>query len=103
MTRIHFHESFYKAIQEGIKIQTARIGEPHYPLGLAVADFSDGSSLPIEILGISYRKINDMCLLDIQKDGFQSKEELWEALIGFYPNLNEDDELMLVEFSCIKE
>jgi len=103
MTRIHFHESFYKAIQDGKKIQTARIDEPHYPLGNAVADFSDGSSLPIKILAISHKKINNMSLHDIQNDGFQSKGELWEALIGFYPNLKEDDELMLVEFSCIKE
>jgi len=103
MTRIHFHESFYKAIQQGNKIQTARIDEPHYPLGKAMAEFSDGSSLSIEITGISYRKINEMSMEEIQKDGFQSKEELWEALIGFYPDLDEDRDLMLVEFRCIQD
>jgi len=103
MTRIHFHESFYKAIQQGIKTQTARIDEPHYPLGNALAEFSDGSSLPIEITGISYRKINEMSMPEIEKDGFESIEELWEALIGFYPDLDQDDDLMLVEFRCIQD
>lgn len=42
-----------------------------------------------------------MSLDDIRKDGFESKEELWKALIGFYPNLKENIPLMLVEFRCI--
>lgn len=101
MVRIHFHESFYQDIRLGNKIQTARIDEPHYPLGKTMADFSDGSSLPIEITEITFKTINSMSLNEIQKDGFQSREELWNALVGFYPNLKEEDTLMLVEFRCI--
>ena len=101
MVRIHFHESFYQDIRLGHKIQTARIDEPHYPLGKAMADFSDGSSLPIEITAISYKRIDEMSLNEIKKDGFHSKEELWQALMGFYPHLKEEDQLMLVEFRCI--
>jgi hypothetical protein len=101
MTRIHFHESFYQDIRFGNKIQTARIEEPHYPLGIAVADFSNGLSLPIEITRISFKTINMMSLDDIRKDGFESKEELWKALLGFYPKLKEGIPLMLVEFRCI--
>ncbi len=101
MVRIHFHESFYEDIRLGHKIQTARIDEPHYPLGKAMADFSDGSSLPIEITGISFKTINGMSEYEIQKDSFRSKIELWNALIGFYPHLKEEDHLMLVEFRCI--
>ncbi|MFT5749797.1 MAG: hypothetical protein ACI93S_001066 [Ancylomarina sp.] len=101
MVRIHFHESFYQDILLGHKIQTARIDESHYPLGEAMADFSNGSSLPIEITGITFKTINCMSLKEIQKDGFESKESLWEALIGFYPDLEEENPLMLVEFKCI--
>ncbi|MCZ4694911.1 hypothetical protein DWB61_07910 [Ancylomarina euxinus] len=101
MVRIHFHESFYQDIRLGKKIQTARIDEPHYPLGEAMADFSDGSTLPIEVTGLSFKTINNMSVNEIRKDGFQSKEELWNALIGFYPHLKEEDPLMLVEFRCI--
>ena len=103
MTRIHFHESFYQDIRLGHKTQTARIEEPHYPLGNAVADFSNGLSLPISITGISFKTINTMSLDDIRKDGFASKEELWEALIGFYPNLKENIPLMLIEFRYIMD
>jgi hypothetical protein len=101
MVIIHFHESFYQDIRLGHKRQTARIDEPHYPLGKAMADFSDGSSLSIEVTGISFKTINNMSVNEIQKDGFQSKDELWNALIGFYPHLKEEDSLMLVEFRCI--
>jgi hypothetical protein len=101
MVRIHFHESFYQDIRLGNKIQTARIDEPHYPLGKAMADFSDGSGLPIEITGISFKIIDNMSLSEIRNDGFQSKDELWNALIGFYPHLKEETVLMLVEFRCI--
>ncbi|WP_164977429.1 ASCH domain-containing protein [Ancylomarina salipaludis] len=101
MTRIHFHESFYDMILQGEKTQTARIEEPHYPLGTAMADFSDGKSLPIEIVEITYQTINEMSLSAVQKDGFNTKDELWNALLGFYPHLQADDLLMLVEFRCI--
>ncbi|MDE5421667.1 ASCH domain-containing protein [Ancylomarina sp. DW003] len=101
MLHIHFHKSFYQDIRLGKKTQTARIEEPHYPLGEAIADFSDGSSLPIEITGIKFKTINNMSANEILKDGFQSKIELWNTLIGFYPHLREEDPLMLVEFRCI--
>ena len=101
MVRIHFHESFYQDILLGHKIQTARIDEPHYPLGRAMADFSNGLSLSIEIINISFKTINNMSLDEVRKDGFESKEKLWEALIGFYPNLEEKNPLMLVAFRCI--
>ena len=103
MVRIHLHESFYNNIRQGLKTQTARIDEPHYPIGNAIADFSNGLSLPIEITSISFKSINNMSLGEIQKDGFESKEKLWEALIGFYPDLKEKNPLMLVEFRCIMD
>jgi len=101
MVRIHFHENFYSSVLKGEKTQTARIDEPHYPLGRAIADFSNGLSLPIDITNISFKTIDNMSIDELRKDGFESKEELWEALIGFYPNLEEKDPLMLVAFRCI--
>lgn len=101
MVRIHFHESFYQDVLLGRKVQTARIDEPHYPLGRAMADFSNGQSLPIEIINISFKTIDNMSLEEVQRDGFESKESLWKALMGFYPNLKVENSLMLVEFRCI--
>ncbi|MRT92777.1 ASCH domain-containing protein [Ancylomarina sp. 16SWW S1-10-2] len=101
MDRIHFHESFYQDVLLGRKVQTARIDEPHYPLGKAMADFSNGLSLPIEITNVSFKTIDNMSLEEAQRDGFESKESLWKALMGFYPNLKVENSLMLVEFRCI--
>lgn len=101
MVRIHFDENFYKAVRQGLKTQTARVDEPYYPIGEAVADFSNGLSLPIEIKNIAFKTIDIMSLDEVRKDGFESKKKLWEALIGFYPNLKKETPLMLVEFRCI--
>ncbi|RUT73623.1 ASCH domain-containing protein [Ancylomarina longa] len=101
MTQIHFHEGFYTPIKEGIKTQTARVGEPVYPLGKAEAIFSDNKSLPIEITKVSHKTFNQLSKKEAEKDGFQSKQELWNILLKFYPKLEKTDILMLVEFRCI--
>ena len=98
MPQIHFHQDFYLPIKKGTKTQTARIDEPVYPLGKAEAIFSDGRSLPIEITKISHKCFNKLSLEEVRKDGFDSKQELWEVLLGFYPNLSKSDLLMLIEF-----
>ncbi|MFA8434864.1 MAG: ASCH domain-containing protein [Marinifilaceae bacterium] len=100
MTRIHFHEDFYEPIRRGEKTQTARLDEPVYPLGDAVADFSDGRSLPIQITKVSCKCFRNVSPEEVRKDGFESKEELWGVLQGFYPNIQDSDFLMLVEFRC---
>jgi hypothetical protein len=100
MTRIHFHEDFYEPILRGEKTQTARLDEPVYPLGDAMADFSDGRSLPIKITKVSCKCFRNVNLEEVRKDGFESKEELWGVLQGFYPNIQDSDLLMLVEFRC---
>lgn len=99
MSQIHFHEDFYFAILKGSKIQTARIDEPIPDLGEGEAIFSDERSIPIEIKGITHKSFDDMTFEDVQKDGFNSKGELWYALRSFYPNLHESDKLMLIEFT----
>jgi len=101
MIQIHFHKDFYTSIKEGTKIQTARIDEPVYPLGMAEAIFSDQRSLPIEITKVSNKTFNQLSKEEAEKDGFKSKQELWNVLLEFYPKLSKTDILMLVEFHCI--
>lgn len=98
MTTIHFHSDFYELIKSGKKTQTARIGEPHYNTGDATALFSNNLTLPITIKKVSYSTFNSLTTEQVNKDGFKSKSELWEALIIFYPDLKKSDLLMLVEF-----
>ena len=59
------------------------------------------STFRLLITAISFKRIDEMSLTEIKKDGFDSKEELWLVLKGFYPHLKEENQLMLVEFRCI--
>ncbi len=103
MSQIHFHEDFYIPILKGSKTQTARIDEPIPDLGKGEAIFDDGRSIPIVIKAVSHKSLNEMSDEEVKKDGFHTKGELWYALLTFYPNLKESDELMLVEFEIIQE
>jgi hypothetical protein len=103
MSQIHFHEDFFIPVLKGSKIQTARIDEPIPELGLGTAIFGNGKSIPIEITAVSHKNFEEMSLEEAHKDGFKSKDELWYALLTFYPNLLKTDLLMLVEFKCIQE
>lgn len=101
MCQIHFHEDFFISVLKGSKTQTARIDEPIPNLGACTAIFSNGKSIPIEIVAVSHKNFEEMSLEEVQKDGFKSKDELWYALLSFYPDLQKTDLLMLVEFNCI--
>lgn len=101
MSQIHFHEDFYLPILEGSKTQTARIDEPIPETGNGEAIFSDGRSIPIQILEVSHKCFNHLSLEEVQKDGFNTHKELWNVLIGFYPKLSPTDELMLIQFRSI--
>lgn len=103
MSQIHFHEDFYIPILKGSKTQTARIDEPIPDLGKSEAIFDDGRSIPINIKAVTHKSLNDMSEEEVQKDGFHTKGELLYALLTFYPDLKETDELMLIEFERIRE
>ncbi len=101
MSQIHFHEDFYIPVLKGSKTQTARFDEPVPELGAGTAIFDHGKSIPIEITAVSYKNFEEMSLEEVHKDGFKSKDELWYALLTFYPDLQKSDLLMLVEFKRV--
>jgi len=103
MSQINFHEDFFIPVLKGSKTQTARIDEPIPELGLGTAIFGNGKSIPIEIISISHKNFKELSLEEVHKDGFKSKDELWYALLTFYPDLLKTDLLMLVEFKCIQD
>jgi len=98
---IHFHGDFYTPILKNKKVQTARFGEDHLKLGKAKAIFDDHLAIPIEVVKLTSKKIDELSIEEIQKDGFSSKEKLWKTLLTFYPNLTKNDRLLLIEFKCI--
>lgn len=102
MYQIHFHSDFYEAIKNGNKIQTARVDEPAPQLGKGEAIFDDKPSIEIQITKVIHKSFDELTIEEIEKDGFDSKEELWSVLLGFYPDLKQTDHLMLIEFSTIE-
>lgn len=98
MSQIHFHQDFYEAIKKGEKSQTARIGEAVPQLGEGEAIFTDLPSIKIKITKVTHKSFDCLSVEEAQKDGFESKEELWAVLLGFYPQLKASDLLMLIEF-----
>ena len=101
MSQIHFHSDFYDPIKDGSKTQTARVHEPVPDLGKGEAIFDDKTPIPIHITKVTHKSFDGLTLEEVQKDGFDSKQELWSVLAGFYPELEKTDLLMLVEFSAI--
>ncbi|WP_282014191.1 ASCH domain-containing protein [Marinifilum flexuosum] len=102
MSQIHFHSDFYEAIKNGNKTQTARVDEPIPQLGKGEAIFDAKPSIDIQITKVTHKNFEELTLEEIKKDGFDSKEELWSVLLGFYPDLKQTDHLMLIEFSTIE-
>ncbi|NOU58638.1 ASCH domain-containing protein [Marinifilum caeruleilacunae] len=98
MSKIHFHSDFYEDIKNGYKTQTARFKEAAPELGRGEAIFDDKPPIPIDITKVKYKKFESLNREEVQKDGFNSKTELWSVLVGFYPQLKPTDPLLLIEF-----
>lgn len=98
---IHFHDDFYFCIKEGKKIQTVRFKEKESSLGISKAIFDNNEDIAIIITAIKEKPFNQLSIEEVLKDGFYSKEELWNTLLRFYPGLNDNDILSLIEFKCI--
>jgi len=101
MSQIHFHSDFYEAIKNGNKTQTARVDESIPELGKGEAIFDDKAPIPIEITKVIHKEFKNLTLEEVKRDGFDSKDELWSVLLGFYPHLSKTNPLMLIEFSAI--
>ncbi|WP_407944230.1 ASCH domain-containing protein [Marinifilum fragile] len=101
MSQIHFHSDFYETIKNGNKTQTARVDEPVPELGKGEAIFDDKPSIEIRITKVTHKNFKELTIAEIKKDGFDTKEELWSVLLGFYPELEQTDHLMLIEFEAV--
>ncbi|GAB7089380.1 ASCH domain-containing protein [Marinifilum fragile] len=101
MSQINFHSDFYEAIKDGNKTQTARVDEPAPELGKGEAIFDDKPSIEIRITKVTHKNFKELTIAEIKKDGFDTKEELWSVLLGFYPDLKQTDHLMLIEFKTV--
>lgn len=56
----------------------------------------------LEIKSVRYLTVGDLTEKDARRDGFKDKEELLNGLRKFYPDLNEDDYITILEFKLVK-
>ncbi len=93
---------FVKPILEGVKKATIRIG-------IVVPKYDEviihGGGRPIakaKITEVTYRKVSELTDADAALDGFNSREELIEALKKVYGRVYSDDVVTIIRFEVIQ-
>jgi len=101
MNTIHFHDDFFSLIKEGKKTQTIRYKEDINNIGKSMAIFDNHEGIDINILSLTDKTFEQLNIDEVRKDGFESKDELWNVLLRFYPKLMKNENLCLIEFQRI--
>lgn len=52
----------------------------------------------VDVKAVTYIRVYDMTDLDAQADGFNTVEDLFEGMRRYYPDLDWEDELTIIEF-----
>jgi hypothetical protein len=97
LTRIELSEEYLSAIISGQKISTIRKGIRDIPSGPAIIDCNQ-SIIPISIIKTKVVTMESLSMNDTRDDGFDSINELKQALLRFYPNLYPSQPLTKIEF-----
>jgi hypothetical protein len=97
VTVIALSSEFLPDVVSGDKVSTIRRGRRNYPLGGALLRARD-RDIAIDIRRVRYSKIRDLTVDDARRDGFENVEELKTALSRFYPQLQPEDDVTIVEF-----
>jgi len=101
---LDFDEIYVKKILEERKVTTIRRGIRDFKVGEKVLITSrDRIYAEAEITGIKYLKIHDLTDEDALKDGFSSKEELFNALKKYYGSIKSSDTVTVIGFRIVKK
>ncbi|WP_138431866.1 ASCH domain-containing protein [Fodinibius saliphilus] len=101
---LYFHENYYEKILEGNKISTVRKGVliPD-SLNITLIFNKINEKLDAKILRLDYTyTLNTLTEQVAKKDGFNSIQELKDALHKHYPNMNSEQHLTIIEFKVYK-
>lgn len=91
-------EEFVDAIISRQKRTTIRAGRRNYALGPTQLTSAKGK-IPVQIVGVRYKRFEDLTDADAVADGFESIHDLSSVLKRFYPALKPSDVVTIVEFS----
>ena len=98
MNIIPLSDEFLPSVLDGSKISTICRGRRPYQLGEGLLRVSD-QYIPVEIQNIRYSSFQDLSEEDAWQDGLRTLNELRSTLRRFYPQMRQDDDVTIVEFS----
>jgi hypothetical protein len=100
MERIALADEYFDLVNNGIKTSTIRYKRRNYNIGECkfYSDTTDKTTI-VKIKEIQYKIMSDLTEQDAIQDGFRSLAELKGALLRFYPNATDSDEITKVIFS----
>jgi len=100
--RINFDSEYVEAIIEGKKITTVRKGIKRYPVGRIVELTVDNKPFAkARVDKVVVKRVKELTDEDAKKDGFNSREELIEALKKIYGNIKDSEFVTIVHFTLV--
>ncbi|WP_227376262.1 ASCH domain-containing protein [Haladaptatus halobius] len=102
MEHIEIDDEFISDIESGRKETTIRRGFRNYETGPAII-FTEERKIPIIIKNVTYKFINQLTNYDARRDGFTNQTELIDTLDNFYPGINENTPITIVEFEVLQK
>ena len=103
--KVKFHKKYYLPILTGEKTQTMRLARKRLDVteGDKVTAVFPGfnKKLKIKITKIGYKQAKSITDEDAKLEGFNTKEELLNELMGFYPNMDKHDRLYYYRFDVL--
>ena len=103
MKTIKFSKKYYMPIIAGEKTQTLRKGKKRIYPGDVVKCIFPGTDMTciIRVTKIGYKQFKYLNDKDAELEGFESLDELKEALMSIYSSLDKFDRLYDYRFECI--
>ncbi len=100
--RINFDSEYVDAIIERKKITTVRKGIKRYPVGRIVELTVDNKPFAkARVDKVVVKRVKELTDEDAKKDGFNSREELIEALKKIYGNIKDSEFVTIVHFTLV--
>lgn len=100
VAEIALNRKYRESVINGSKITTVRRYSGQFAPGPAILRFGPGDQLPAVVTAVTHTTATRLNDGDARRDGFGSREELFDALRQHYPDLRDCDLITIVEFKC---
>ena len=101
--RINFDSEFVSAIVNGRKVTTVRKGIKRYPVGRIVDLTANNRPFArARVDRVVVKRVKELTERDALLDGFESREELIDALKKIYGNVEDEELVTVVHFTVVE-